>query len=196
MLIDKGASRVVGIDPASGLIELAQKSYPKIEFKVSGIEEIPFPDESFDFAYSSMVMHYLPRWYKSLKEIFRILKHNSHFLFSILHPVSSAAEVIRKEGIQTISNLGFERNKITGEYNVVGDYLNDHSTSQLWLKKLEATWIHRPLGEIINDILKSNFELIKFLEPKPILSDKEEDKIYFTIHNRIPLVLIIDLLKK
>lgn len=43
----QGAKKVVGIDISDGLIEFAQKSYPKINFYVMDMEKIDFPDFIF-----------------------------------------------------------------------------------------------------------------------------------------------------
>jgi SAM-dependent methyltransferase len=195
-LLDYGATKVMGVDPAQGLIEVAQKNYPGAEFKIADTEAIPFPDEIFDFAYSSLVMHYLTSWQKTLEEVFRVLRPGSHFLLSIIHPVNTAMDVQRKEGVYSIANLGFDKDKISGEYHVTGDYLNQHPISLLFLKNLEVTYIHRPFGEIMADILNSRFDLVKILEPKPIPVTEKENEMHFTIHSRVPMILIIDLLKK
>ena len=55
-----GASlnQLTGIDLSSKSIEIAKRSYPDIEFVVGDMNELPFENESFDFVYSSLVIHY------------------------------------------------------------------------------------------------------------------------------------------
>ena len=76
------AKRVVGIDISEGLIEYAKKSYSDLEFHVMDMEKLDFPLESFDFVYSSLVMHYVDSWDKTLNSISKILKTDGRFLFS------------------------------------------------------------------------------------------------------------------
>ena len=72
--------RVVGIDPAPRQIARAQskarRSGLDIEFRSGVIEQLPFPDESFDAVTSTLMMHHLPDELKSrgIAEIHRVLK--------------------------------------------------------------------------------------------------------------------------
>ena len=47
MAADRGAS-VAGIDAAEGLIEFAAERTPEGEFRVGDLEELPWPEDSFD----------------------------------------------------------------------------------------------------------------------------------------------------
>ena len=85
-----GAKRSVGIDIAEELVKIAQASHPKCEFHVMDMEKLDFPDESFDFVYSSLALHYIENWTQVFDEVWRILKPGSYFLFSCIHPIRSA----------------------------------------------------------------------------------------------------------
>jgi ubiquinone/menaquinone biosynthesis C-methylase UbiE len=49
------ASKIVGIDPSSGFVEYArtQNADPRVTFEVGDAQALPYPDESFDWHYSS-----------------------------------------------------------------------------------------------------------------------------------------------
>jgi len=72
--------RVVGIDPGTEQIARAQSKAPRshapIEFQVGLIEQIPFPEQTFDVVLSTLMMHHLPIGLKrqGLLEIARVLK--------------------------------------------------------------------------------------------------------------------------
>lgn len=75
-----GTGRVVGIDPgkaqiARARVKAARRRMP-IEFHVGVIERLPFPDQSFDVALSTLMMHHLPAPLKrqGLAELARVLK--------------------------------------------------------------------------------------------------------------------------
>ena len=84
--------RVVGIDPSSNMIDLAQGKAAKagvgIDFQVGVIEKMDFPDDYFDLVLSSLMMHHLPDELKQagLQEVLRLLKPNGTLLIIELDP--------------------------------------------------------------------------------------------------------------
>jgi len=74
------AGRVAGIDPGTEQIARAHAKAARrnvhIEFQVGVIEQLPFPDQTFDVALSTLMMHHLPASLKrqGLAEIARVLK--------------------------------------------------------------------------------------------------------------------------
>jgi demethylmenaquinone methyltransferase/2-methoxy-6-polyprenyl-1,4-benzoquinol methylase/phosphoethanolamine N-methyltransferase len=84
--------RMVGIDPSSNMIDLAQgkaaKAGVEIDFQVGVIEKMNFPDDYFDLVLSSLMMHHLPDELKQagLQEVHRLLKPNGTLLIIELDP--------------------------------------------------------------------------------------------------------------
>jgi SAM-dependent methyltransferase len=74
------AGRVVGIDPASDQIARARakaaRRHLPVEFQIGVIEQLAFPDQTFDVVLSTLMMHHLPASLKrqGLAEIARVLK--------------------------------------------------------------------------------------------------------------------------
>ena len=72
--------QVLGIDPSAEMIAVARRKAARerlqIDFRVAGIEALPFPDASVDAALSSLMMHHLPADLKrtGLSEVRRVLK--------------------------------------------------------------------------------------------------------------------------
>ena len=74
------AGRVAGVDPGTEQIARARskaaRSHVPIEFQIGVIEQLPFPDQTFDVVLSTLMMHHLPTPLKrqGLAEIARVLK--------------------------------------------------------------------------------------------------------------------------
>jgi len=78
--------RVYGIDPSAQLLARARRKAARrgleINFQPGVIEQIPFPDRSFDVVLSTLMMHHLPDDLKrqGLAEIARVLKPGGRLL--------------------------------------------------------------------------------------------------------------------
>ncbi|GHO77821.1 hypothetical protein KSD_55920 [Ktedonobacter sp. SOSP1-85] len=72
--------RVAGVDPGTQQITRARAKAARrnisVEFQVGVIEQLPFPDQTFDVVFSTLMMHHLPAPLKrqGLAEIARALK--------------------------------------------------------------------------------------------------------------------------
>jgi ubiquinone/menaquinone biosynthesis C-methylase UbiE len=80
--------RVAGIDPGTEQItraraKAARRNAP-IDFQIGVIEQLPFPDRSFDVVFSTLMMHHLPAPLKrqGLAEIARVLKPGGHLVIA------------------------------------------------------------------------------------------------------------------
>lgn len=74
-----GTGKAVGIDRLPEMIERAKmirdkRHFDNADFKVSDIDDIQFPDNTFDIVISNCVINLLPDKEKVYREIFRVLK--------------------------------------------------------------------------------------------------------------------------
>src|SRR3984893_18725052 len=86
------AGRVVGIDPgreqiARARAKAARRNVP-IEFQIGVIEQLAFPDQTFDVVFSTLMMHHLPAPLKrqGLAEIARVLKPGGRLVIADFKP--------------------------------------------------------------------------------------------------------------
>lgn len=79
---------VAGIDPGTAQIARAQKKAARrqvsIAFQIGVIEQLPFPDQTFDVVFSTLMMHHLPTSLKrqGLAEIARVLKPGGRLIIA------------------------------------------------------------------------------------------------------------------
>lgn len=77
------AGRVVGIDIADEMIDVARESsklFPNTEFRVASAESLPFADDEFTHAFSMESLYYYENMLAAVKEIARVLDHGGRFI--------------------------------------------------------------------------------------------------------------------
>lgn len=84
--------RVYGVDPGTEQIararsKVARRNVP-IDFQIGVIEQLPFPDQTFDVVLSTLMMHHLPDSLKrqGLAEIARVLKVGGRLVIADFKP--------------------------------------------------------------------------------------------------------------
>ncbi len=192
----RGARRSVGIDIAQNLINNAKTTYPNCEFELMDMEKLQFPDDSFDFAYSSFAIHYIEDWTKVFSEVYRVLKPGCSFLFSCGHPVSSAMEVSKDDNKERVRQLAVIKNKTTDSTTIVGDYMGRRKLSKIGnVFFMDVTSYHKSLGEISAEASNVGFLIQKLVEPMPQPEMKQLSAAEYEKLSKIPYVAIFKLLK-
>lgn len=79
-------ARVVGVDPARRLLEVARAAVPEAEFREGRAEAIPAPDGAFDLAVSSFGVIFCPDGPAAARELGRVLRPGGRFVFSTWVP--------------------------------------------------------------------------------------------------------------
>ena len=67
-------ARATGIDLAEGMVALAGRRHPQIEFRCADAEALPFADDSFDAAIGAFVVNHLPHPERGAAELCRVLR--------------------------------------------------------------------------------------------------------------------------
>jgi demethylmenaquinone methyltransferase/2-methoxy-6-polyprenyl-1,4-benzoquinol methylase/phosphoethanolamine N-methyltransferase len=111
------AGEVIGIDAAPEMIgEAGRKAAEKgleVRFEVGLIEDIPFPDRSFDRVLSSLMLHHLPRDLKrrGIAEVSRVLKPAGSFLAVDVDPPLIGNLRMVEEAMESHHFTGIERGR-------------------------------------------------------------------------------------
>jgi len=189
-----GAKKSVGIDISSELIKIATQNHPECDFKTMNMECLTFQNSSFDFVYSSLAIHYIENWTKVFKEVYRVLKPKSYFLFSCSHPLTYG---LKNSVIETdlINKLKSSKNKKNKEISVVENYLERVKIFNGFGKNTVNMW-HKPFGEIVSELNSAGFLIEKIIEPKPL---KKLRNLFPETYNKLvktPEFIIFRLLKR
>lgn len=78
-----------GMDGSEEMLRQARLLNPEIEFQQGDVEELPFPDDSFDFVMCVEVLRYLPDIAPCVAEINRVLKPGGTALVTAAPPLQA-----------------------------------------------------------------------------------------------------------
>jgi SAM-dependent methyltransferase len=78
---NRGA-RSVGADLSPGMIEVARRLYPAIEYREADVENLPFPDRTFDAVVCAFGLGHFPRPERAVAECVRTLSPGGRIAFS------------------------------------------------------------------------------------------------------------------
>lgn len=180
-------NNIIGIDLSNKEIELAKELYPNIKFIAGDMHNLPFKDNSFDFVYSSLTIHYSKEPEKVYQEVNRILKKDGMFLFSIAHPLRWSATEKEIDGeIFRIIGCSKEENSsnIYGKYN---SFENHSFSSFSWNINLGELSIYvGPPSMHFKLLRNNNFDVLDFTESKCIEEIKNIDENYYIKNSEIP----------
>lgn len=192
-LASQGANEVVGIDISEGLVKIAKESYPECQFQVMDMEQLAFADNSFDFAYSSLAIHYIEDWHQVFKEVYRVLRPDSYFLFSCNHPVYSAMEVTHKD--ETVKSRQLSRTRDGDSVTIVGNYTMRKPLRMDDNEDLAVTTWHKSIGEISAEAASAGFLIANLVEPQPLPKMHELSPGNYETLKKIPNFVIFKLYK-
>lgn len=76
-------AKLTAIDINPGMLDIARLKVnaPNVEFQVADAQDLPFPDNSFDFVVCQFGFMFLPEKQKGFNEAWRVLKPGGQFLF-------------------------------------------------------------------------------------------------------------------
>lgn len=189
----RGAEKSVGIDMSDELIGIARNSYPECDFHLMNMEDLTFGDDTFDFAYSSLAIHYVEDWAKVFKNVYRVLKPNSSFLFSCGHPLRFAMDE-EETGDYSSLKLEIRKNTDTGGQLITGNYLAKRKIIDALGKNTANTWT-MPIGDIVTTAIDTGFLIERLVDPRPLDELKEIDPKTYERLSKIPEFIIFKLRK-
>lgn len=183
--IECGAESVLGIDSSEKMITKAKQKNAdkKIIYRVCDLENFEYPENTYDFIISNLVLHYIEDLNKIYKNVNKALTKDGIFLFNIEHPIFTAS--INQDWIYD------EQGKILhwpiDNYFHTGlretNFLGEHVVKQ-----------HHTLTQILNGLLKYNFSIENIEEAIP-----DQNTMNFTgvkDEMRRPMMLLVKVKKK
>ncbi len=156
--MENGAKSVIGVDISQKMLSEARNKTKSeyIQYICMPIEDIDFPDNSFDVIISSLVFHYIQSFEDILNKINKCLSKDGEFVFSVEHPIFTA------QGPQD----WYYDDKGNILHWPVDRYFTEGVRKANFLGE-EVIKYHRTLTTYLNSLIKAGFEITGLVEPKP-----------------------------
>lgn len=153
----QGAASVLGLDLSENMLGRAwsETTDPNIRYAVADLDVLELPPVAFDFAYSSLALHYVEDFDRLVRTIYGALVPGSHFVFTIEHPIYMAS---KHPGWLTAE--GGRRTWPVDQYAVEGERRTD------WLAKGVVKY-HRKLATTLNVLIGAGFVIRRVDEWSP-----------------------------
>jgi len=184
--VENGAKSVIGVDISQKMLNEAksQTTYENIKYICMPIEDIDFPDNSFEVVISSLALHYIQSYEDVLNKINKCLSKGGDFVFSVEHPIFTA------QGPQD----WYYDDKGSILHWPVDHYFTEGARKAKFLGE-EVIKYHRTLTTYLNSLAKAGFEITGVVEPKPA------ENLLYTVPGmldelRRPMMLLVSARKK
>lgn len=155
--INHAAVSVIGIDISEKMLAVAKKkTSKKIQYISQPIEDVIFPQSSFDVVISSLAFHYLKSFGDIAKNVFTWLVSSGEFVFSVEHPIFTSYGT--QDWYRDLSGniLHFP----------VDNYFHEGKREVNFLGEKVLKY-HKTLTTYLNALIQSGFEITGVVEPQP-----------------------------
>ena len=76
-------AEVTGFDASANLLEVARERLPNVEFTQGDIEELPYPDDTFDIVFAANSVQYAENQEQAVREAHRVKKPEGKFVIGM-----------------------------------------------------------------------------------------------------------------
>ena len=174
------ARTVLGIDLSEAMIARARQATtdPAIDYRIADLETIEFPEAAFDFAFSALALHYIRDFERFVGAVHRALTPDSHFVFSIEHPIFMASGDPR----WTVDDSGRKTWPVS-RYASEGERRTD------WFVKGVVKY-HRTMATTLNTLIRAGFVIEAVDEFAPSMEQITENPALVQEQDR-PMFLLV-----
>ncbi len=184
LVANRGAS-MTGLDIAPRFISIAQQTERAdpidVRYLCASAVELPFPDESFDFAVAFASLMDVPEFARAIAEAHRVIRPGGFLQFSITHPccdVPHRRKVRNEEGEPIAMELG---GYFAGSSGAVLEWIFGAAPPEERAKYplFRQPQLHQTLSEWLNTLAAVGFRVERAEEPRAseaVVSQFPEEK--------------------
>ncbi|PGS46516.1 class I SAM-dependent methyltransferase [Bacillus sp. AFS041924] len=181
-LLQLGAKSYTGVEGSKQMADVARSNLAghngTIHFET--MEDYKYPIDTYGLVTSRFAFHYVSDIDILFQNIYRTLKENGRFVFSIQHPLTTASFASKQFGDKR------------GNW-VVDDYFLEGERKEPWIDQTVVKY-HRTIEQYFTKLRQAGFKVLDLREGTPIrenFSSEEE----FSRRQRIPVVLVFSCVK-
>lgn len=172
-LVAKRGASLQAVDIAATFIEAAQAEETErplgITYQVASASQLPFPDQSFDFATSFMCLMDMPDPATALKEAYRVIRPGGFLQFNITHPCYATPHrrnLRNAEGQTYAIEVGGYFNFTAGRVDE-WMFLATPAEEKAFFPTFKIPVYNWTLSQWIHMIIDAGFTLEQINEPRP-----------------------------
>lgn len=177
-LLEHGALSYLGIEGSQNMVALAQSTLygTKGEVIHADIRSWDYPTDTFNLVISRLALHYLQDLETVFRQVFKTLKKDGRFVFSVEHPVITSCDRAWKSG-------GVRQDWIVDNYFETGPRTTN------WMGGRVVKY-HRTIEDYYLSLQNAGFVVEQLKESRPQRERFQEEETYKR-RQRIPLFLFL-----
>ncbi len=177
--VDHGASGVLALDSSERMLERARATRDDllIRYQRADLNELSLPADTFDLAYSALVVHYLADLARFARVVRQALRPGGRLVITTEHPVfmaSSRAAFVDVDGRRAWP---------------VDGYAEEGERTTDWLVPGVRKW-YRSVGTTVNTLIDAGFVIARLVEWTPSVDQVAADPALAPERDRPAFLLI------
>jgi ubiquinone/menaquinone biosynthesis C-methylase UbiE len=181
-ILKRRGADVWGLDISPKMIEIARNDIKGVDFKVGSANKLPYKPKFFDIVVAGLCVSYFKNLDKALKEVYRVLKKDGIFVFSIPNPLLEISSHIKGKPYN---------------YRVFKDYFKEGKTHSRWPTfKVNIPYYHRTFQTLVRAIVRNKFVIEDFVDAKPVKEGKKVNPDAYKTYSKIPHFSIFKVRKR
>lgn len=177
---ENGAAAVTGVDISANMLERARNSTSDegITYLQADLEGLRLSPESFDVVYSSLALHYVVALPSLLAQIHATLTPGGHFIFSVEHPIFTAAR-----------HTDWLPDGQGGMTWPLDSYQSEGPRTRPWLSQ-DVVKQHRTIGTHLNLLIQTGFALRHVADWEPT-DEQVHERPELAVERERPMFLLV-----
>ncbi len=180
--VDRGAAGVLALDSSERMLDRARaaraaRDDARISYQRVDLEERTLPTDTFDLAYSALVVHYLTDLARFARVVHQALRPGGRLVITTEHPVfmaSTRADFVDVDGRRAWP---------------VDRYAEEGERTAHWLVPGVRKW-YRSIGTTVNTLIDAGFTIARLVEWTPSVDQVAADPALAPERDRPAFLLI------